>query len=469
MTCVYCPHPIKNSEVYWELKCGRHMAHGSHGTTVCRVCTRTEATAAAAAVDAVYDSGETPTLHQRLEDLKQGQQEPVGRAPASSSASIVPAHEQAARDRRIANNVARRSEPLRPYEPSLIEGWFGSLLGVAGRVEEASLPDEESGDPVALLNAGVPLATLVRKHGFDITELINDPPAVTIADFYRNGYTMGEMCDAFASRMNTTEGMRVLYFLGMTDEYISARPHQSQVAVMKERLGFNVESLIRDLDYRFVPGRWTLPQMVEVGLTMPVVMRMGMRTWDEWLELRATAETMDDLDQFGATPQLEAKLIQSPPSSSSSTTGTSASPPLSAPAPVYTPAPVAGPPASVPVPSPSPPGLSSPNAPMYGHIVAKNWPVPQPPPQSQSVSASSSSSSTAKGTPSYSWGSRLPAEVVSFSTATAAAQPTSSVATVSRPRVDTTPKLVDRVPLVLPPLSQHGSGQATQKPKYALK
>ena len=78
---------------------------------------------------------------------------------------------------------------------------------------------------------------------------------------------------------------------------------------MKAKLGLTVDTLINRLDYKFVPGRWTIPQMIEVGLTMPVVMRQGMRTTEEWAQLRATARTTSDLLQFGATPLLEAQLI----------------------------------------------------------------------------------------------------------------------------------------------------------------
>ena len=418
MSCVYCPHAIKNTDVFWELKCGKHLAHGTHGTTTCKVCSRVEAPVVASPMPVQAD------VHM---DQPSGMpaDEPQG-APVSKA-------ELDARARRLANNMVRRAEPLKPYEPSLIAGWMGSILRVAGRVAEASLPDDESGDPLALLAASVPLQTMVRKHGFDITELINDH-GVTIADFFRNGYTIGEMCDAFGSRMNASEGMRVLYYLGMTDEYLTAMPQQSQVDVMKVRLGFNVESLIRDLDFKFMPGRWTLPQMLDVGLTMPVVMQQGMRTTDEWSELRATARNQSDLVRFGVTPHLEAQLVQPyvPPQVSTQAFPTAV--PVSAP---------------IRIPSATPQRIPS---------------------------------SGSKPLQTYSWGSKLPAEVTNPTYAdilppvpihnampivvvpAVIAPPKALLLPGQAPRHDTTPKLVDRKPLSL--LPQH---QTSQSVKYALK
>jgi hypothetical protein len=283
MSCAYCNKSIANTEVYWELDCGKHLGHGTHQSIACPVvgCGKAVGTAAQLA----------PT----------GQQK-TGSAHVSSA-------ELEARARRRAANASRRTEPLSPPQRSAIGSFFGEVLRIAGRVTEASIPDEESGDPYALLRAKVPLETLVAKHGFDITELINDH-GVTIADFFENGYTIGEMCNAFGSRMNRAEGMNVLYYLGMTDEFITALPQLSQVETMKSRLGFTPDALVKQLGYSFKPGprAWTLPQMLDVGLTMPMVMEQGMRTLQEWQELKATARTNDDLRRFGVTPALEAQL-----------------------------------------------------------------------------------------------------------------------------------------------------------------
>jgi len=205
MSCAYCALPIKDTDVYWELQCKKHLSHSTHGTTRCHICTRVEAAAIGS-----YVPTATP-------------------APAAPQ-KVVSIPERDARARRLANNAARRTEPLRPYQPSAVTGFFGGVLKIAGRMAEASIPDDESSDPEVLLalKPKLPLTTLVQKHGFDITELINDHE-ITISDFFKNGYTIGEMCEAFHSRMNPTEGMDVLYYLGMTDQFLSDMPQFSQV------------------------------------------------------------------------------------------------------------------------------------------------------------------------------------------------------------------------------------------------
>lgn len=407
MTCVYCPHPIKNDDVFWVLKCGNHMAHGTHGTTLCRACARVDTP--------VTIAGPVPVAPQQ-----QQQQAP---AAVTQNPNAL---------RRLANNAARRTETLKPYQPSGLVSWFGGFLRVAGRVGEASIPDDESDDPLALLAAGVSLTTMVKKHGFDITELINDH-GITIADFFRNGYTIGDMCDAFGSRMNLPEGMRVLYYLGMTDEYISAMPQHSQPAVMKARLGFNVDSLIRDLDYKFVPGRWTLPQMVEVGLTMPVVMKQGMQTLEDWLALRATARNDLDLFHFGVTPQLEASLAR---------------PGL----------------------TPQTPSVQPPPAPSYSYnpVATQSWQAPSQTGISlPGYSAPAPVSPVAVAEPSY-----APATPADFlpgggggnrKVASAPSQPVQTRVI----RVDTTPRLIDRP--ILPELVILPQHRPTNKPAYSLK
>lgn len=191
---------------------------------------------------------------------------------------------------------------------------------------------------------------------------------------------------------------------------------------MKAKLGLTVDTLISRLEYKFVPGRWTIPQMIEVGLTMPVVMQHGMQTTDEWAELKATARNTSDLLQFGFTPLLESQLVH----------------------------PMAHEPTATPPPTPST-GMSPSNAPIYGPIIPKQWP---PPGIAVPVVASSLPSSARVAN--YSWGSKLPPDVM--------AQPTAPVHQMVAPRVDTTPKLVDRPTLLL--LPQH---QTNQTVKYALK
>ena len=190
-------------------------------------------------------------------------------------------------------------------------GYIGSLIewGVktAASLAESGVPDDESSNPYKLLKAGVPLTTLVHKHGFDITELINDH-RVTIRDFFTNGYTMSDMCTAF-SRMNRDEGMDVVWVLGMTDAYLTQCPSLSQVDVMKSQLGFTPQHLIDKLGYQFVPGAWTMPQMIDAGLTMEIVKRQGMRTIQEFQQLASTARGTEDLIRFGVTQALIDDLL----------------------------------------------------------------------------------------------------------------------------------------------------------------
>lgn len=412
MSCAYCTLAIKDSDVYWELKCKKHLAHGSHGTTRCHICTPI-------AGDAIQDTASVTNSPAVVPQSTQ----PHG--------YIVPWHEQQARLRRLENNAARRTESLKPEEPSAITSFFTGLLQVAGRVAEASEPEDESGNPEVLVDAKVPLKTLVQKHGFDITELIKDHQ-FTIAHFFRNGYTIGEMADAFSSRMNPTEGMDVLYYLGMTDQFLSDLPQLSQVPIMKAKLGLTVDTLISRLDYKFVPGRWTIPQMIEVGLTMPVVMRQGMRTTEEWAQLRATARNTSDLLQFGETPLLVAQLVR----------------------------PTVSEPAVETVAQPAPQsGL------IYGPIIPKQWPPPgmtvvssgKTPPATGVVPVSVTKVNT------YAWSSKLPADV--FATTPPATVDLVSSSVVQPTRVDTTPKLVDRpAPLLI--LPHHRPAQSAP---YSLK
>jgi hypothetical protein len=179
---------------------------------------------------------------------------------------------------------------------------------------DASKPDKESGDPFVLLASRIPLRELVNKHGFDITELINDH-GVTINDFFRSGYTLGEMCDAFSSRMNQREGMDVLYYLGVAAEHIRALPQLMPVEVLRDKLGYKPEMLqTLGFSYEEAANVWTIPDMIRVGLTMPLVMKAGLCTRSGWDRLKATASTHLQLLAFGATPDVEAILdMVSPP------------------------------------------------------------------------------------------------------------------------------------------------------------
>jgi transposase len=152
----------------------------------------------------------------------------------------------------------------------------------------------------------VPLKEIVERHGYDITELINDH-GITINDFLRNGYALGEMCDAFSSRMNEREGMDVLYYLGVAAEHIRLMPMET----LRSRLGYRPE-MLEILGYRFAPsGAWTIADMIGVGLTMPLVIKAGMQTAADWERLKAASApvTLQMLQAFGVTPELEASLV----------------------------------------------------------------------------------------------------------------------------------------------------------------
>ena len=287
--CAICNKPIADTELLFTLQCDRHVAHGTHQTTLCPVvgC----GVQGVSVVGVPMQTGLVASPH-------------------------VSAAELQARARRLEQAAVRRSEPLVLKEPGFIESALGWTLKIASSIAQSGVPDDENSDPRVLLKAGVPLKTLVQKHGFDITELINDH-RITIRDFFTNGYDMNDMCGAF-SRMDRIEGMDVLWVLGMTDAYLTQCPALSQVETMKARLGFTPDHLVEKLGYRFVPGAWTIPQMIDAGLTMTRVKKEGLRTKQEWQQLAATARGNQDLLLFGVTQELVDDLLDEdaePPSS----------------------------------------------------------------------------------------------------------------------------------------------------------
>jgi hypothetical protein len=105
--------------------------------------------------------------------------------------------------------------------------------------------------------------------------------------------------------------MDVLYYLGVAAEHIRALPQYMPVEMMREKLGYKPE-MLETLGFRYDGSEsarmWTLPDMVRVGLNMPLVMKAGLCDRASWERLKATAQSPIQLLAFGATPDMEAIL-----------------------------------------------------------------------------------------------------------------------------------------------------------------
>ncbi len=284
MSCVICNNKITDIQIYHELECDSHLAHGacSKGVTRCpdQVC------------------------RARLGFVGIG----VGSGQQQQPAVLLPT-EVLQRRARCADREREELIPSQP--PGRIKAFFGGILNVGGWLSDASKADHQSTCGKTLLASGVPLASFIDNHGLDITELVNDHQ-VTIVDFLDNEHTIAEMCDAFPSRMNAKDGSQVLCALGVTDEFFRDVPDMMNIPLLQTRLGYTPEWLPAMFGYRFTPGKWTLPQMNYVGLSMPLVMQSGMTYQSEWAALKQSATSERDLQNFGWTPQLEAQLLPDP-------------------------------------------------------------------------------------------------------------------------------------------------------------
>lgn len=256
MSCAICNKAITDAEAFFKLDCNMHLAHISHRTLDCALC--------------------TPV---------QGKVAPVAGKAANTTATKEISDEAAIR-KAIASERAR--EPLSPPNPGFLGKMLGGVRKAVTLVSESSKPDWESNDPFKLLRARVPLRDLVNVHGYDITELINDH-GVTINDFFENGYKLGDMCDAFSSRMNRKEGLDVLYFLRIDAEHFRQCPDMVQVPVIKQKLGY-VGAALRNYGFAFRPGpdMWTLPEMLEAGMTFSDAVAAGMTRKSDWARVRVT-------------------------------------------------------------------------------------------------------------------------------------------------------------------------------------
>lgn len=222
---------------------------------------------------------------------------------AAASAAITVLNNNGGDAKRLEVCAKRFKEPLCPRQPGMI----GSIFKSVARLSELNKPDTESRDPLVLLGAQVPLTNFPSKYGMDITELINDH-GVNINDFFKNGYKMSDLCDAFSSRMNPEEGMDVLYYLGIDAEHFRVCPDLVQPEILKKRLGYDPRMLTQ-LGYQYTPqSSWTIPDMIRVGLTMPIVMDVGLTHAQDWARLKATATSPTQLTTFGCTRVLESQL-----------------------------------------------------------------------------------------------------------------------------------------------------------------
>lgn len=280
MSCVVCNNKIADAHAFLEMRCGMHLAHSFHQIVRCPHpnC----ATAAA-----------TPVKGQVLPT--------ASRQPPAARDEIA---------LRRALSAERAKEPLCPPQIESSTGMklVSGFMRTVTRLSETFKPDSESSDPFTLLAARVPLVDIRDKHGMDITEMINDY-GVTINDFFKHGYALGDMCDAFSSRMNTQEGMDVLYFLGIGSEHFRVCPELVQPQVIRTKLGYVPQHLLQ-LGFQFDSNfRWTIPEMVRVGLTMPILMEAGLTLAADWAQIKATATLPGQLTEFGVTRALEAQLV----------------------------------------------------------------------------------------------------------------------------------------------------------------
>ena len=283
MSCALCDKPISNDDSFFELNCGVHLGHAHHKSLKCG-CTNQN----------------------------------VGSSlVAPSSPSVV-----SSKHARMLNRDA--TEPLVPRQHGPVSSFIGTILSSVSQLVAASAPVEESNDPFVLLRARVPLTrVMVEKHAIGIAELINDH-GVTINDFFGNGYTIGDMCDAFPTRMNTETGLDVLGSLGMHEEHFRRLPQLSQIGLVRDRLGYVPADMVRRFGYQYAnpsSGGWTLSELVSVGLDMPLVMEAGLVRRNQWEELKQTG-TPAELALFGATPalvsSLAAPVVDPPPAAAAS-------------------------------------------------------------------------------------------------------------------------------------------------------
>jgi len=291
--CAFCKKNIPDTTAFFTLNCERHIGCMHHEKLACPLA---ECNGGGGGGNSNMNAAMSNHVQQ------QQQQQQYLSAPVQMQVDIDYQKRKLAMEKRY-------REPLSPPKPGAISKIGKGILWGISRMAEANKPDYESSDPFVLLKSHVPLTDIVNKHGMDITELINDH-GVTINDFFENGYTLPEMCDAFASRLNHREGFNVLYNLGISADHFFMCPELVQPVVLNQRVGYTGEWL-KGLGYTFKPGVYTIPQMLSVGMSMPFLLECGLNEKQDWENLKATCQSPQQLSDFGYSQQLENQLIDS--------------------------------------------------------------------------------------------------------------------------------------------------------------
>lgn len=280
MSCGICKKGLLDTDIQIELECGKHLAHSVHNSFDCLECSPPGKTIDGAVLGGGGGKADSSAIERRKQLSAQRVGEPLvgggggGRQPVEqSSSSSILSSVTTAFSKHVVPLFSRTGAPLE------------------------SLPPRE------LLAKKVPLADLVSRYGYDITELINDHQ-LTINDFFEHEYTIGEMIDAFSSRMNAREGLDVLSALGIQAEHFRCVPDLVMADVMKKRIGYKPSDLVDRFHFQYKSPvtqpeeAWTLQEMVNAGLTFEDVRRAGMQCEVQWNELKQTAAPL-------ALPRLE--------------------------------------------------------------------------------------------------------------------------------------------------------------------
>lgn len=285
MSCGICKKGLLDTDIQIELDCGKHLAHAVHDSFDCAECTATGATTrpiASKAEPSAVERRKQLSAARIGEPLGTNRHSGGGGAAAPSTGSLILSSVSAAFSKHLVPIFSRTGAPVE------------------------SLPPRE------LLANKVPLADLVNKYGYDITELINDHE-LTINDFFEHEYTVGEMIDAFSSRMNAKEGLDVLSALGIQAEHFRCVPELVMADLMRKKIGYKPSDLVDRFHFQYKSPvthpeeAWTLQEMIDAGLTFEDVMRAGMQCEVQWNELKQTAAplVLPRLEkQFGITPEL---------------------------------------------------------------------------------------------------------------------------------------------------------------------
>lgn len=290
MKCGICREPLLDSQLQWGLDCNRHIGHSTHESYDCNEC-----------------------------GLKDGKVQPQSISQKQPEMTEV--------ERRKQMSASRINEPLGASGSGVGaangQSFVGSVLSaVSNRLaplfSRAGAPVENL-PPRELLALKIPLKEMVSKYGYDITELINDH-RLNINDFFEHGYTVGEMIDAFPSRMNMKDGMTVMSLLGIQAEHFRCVPDLVSADVMAKKIGYKASDLVDRFDLKYKSpvtdggDAWTLQELVDNGLTLADMQRAGLECEVQWDELKQTVAPLhlpQLAQRFGATPEAIASQLVS--------------------------------------------------------------------------------------------------------------------------------------------------------------